>query len=50
MDDGDLSDEQIERMGMALARLEEKMGEMRDLFGLAADDLSIDLGPLGKLH
>lgn len=49
MDDGDLSDEQIERMGIALSRLEEKMGEMRDLFGLAADDLNIDLGPLGKL-
>ena len=29
MDDGDLSDDQVERMGMALSRLEEKMGEMR---------------------
>jgi hypothetical protein len=49
MDDPDLSDEQIERMGMALLRLEEKVTEMRTLFGLAEQDLNIDLGPLGKL-
>lgn len=49
MDDPDLSEEQVERMGLALLRLEEKMTEMRELFGLAADDLNIDLGPLGKL-
>ena len=49
MDDPDLSEEQVERMGLALLRLEEKMGEMRQLFGLAAEDLNIDLGPLGKL-
>lgn len=49
MDDGDLSDEQVERMGTALARLEEKMGEIRAVFGLAGEDLNIDLGPLGRL-
>jgi hypothetical protein len=49
MDDPDLSEEQIERMGMALLRLEEKMSEIRDVFGVAEDDLNIDLGPLGKL-
>jgi hypothetical protein len=49
MDDPDLSEEQIERMGVALLRLEEKMGEIRDVFGVAEDELNIDLGPLGKL-
>lgn len=49
MDDGDLSDEQIERMGTALWRLEGKMEEMKDLFGLAGEELNIDLGPMGKL-
>lgn len=49
MDDTDLSDEQVERMGLALLRLEEKMAEVRDVFGLADDELNIDLGPLGKL-
>src|SRR5688500_11577072 len=49
MEDPDLSDEQIERMGLALWRLEEKMGQMKEVFGLAGDELNIDLGPLGKL-
>jgi hypothetical protein len=49
MDDGDLADAQVERMGVALLRLEEKMKEMKDLFGLADEELNIDLGPLGKL-
>jgi hypothetical protein len=49
MDDDDISDEQIERMGIALLRLEEKLGEIREIFGLAGEDLNIDLGPLGKL-
>ena len=49
MDDPDLTEEQVERMGLALLRLEEKMAEIRDVFGLAADDLNVDLGPLGKL-
>jgi hypothetical protein len=49
MEDGDLSDEQIERMGTALWRLEEKLGEIREVFGLASEDLNIDLGPLGKV-
>lgn len=49
MDDPDLSDEQVERMGLALQRLEEKMDEIRAVFGLAREELNVDLGPLGKL-
>lgn len=49
MEDPDLTDEQIERMGVALHRLEQKMAEMKDAFGLAGEDLNIDLGPLGKV-
>lgn len=49
MDDPELSEEQIERMGLALMRLEEKMSDIREVFGLASDELNIDLGPLGKL-
>jgi hypothetical protein len=49
MEDPDLTEEQIERMGLALWRLEEKMGEMKEVFGLAGEELNIDLGPLGKL-
>lgn len=49
MDDPELSEEQIERMGLALLRLEEKMEEIREVFDLATEELNIDLGPLGKL-
>jgi hypothetical protein len=49
MDDPELSEEQVERMGLALLRLEEKMTELREVFGLAPEDLNIELGPLGRL-
>ena len=49
MEDPDLDEEQIERMGTALARLEQKMTEMKALFGLAGEELNVDLGPLGRL-
>ena len=49
MDDPDLSEEQVEKMGLALMQLEDKMGEIREIFGLAESELNIDLGPLGKL-
>ncbi|MEU7831526.1 MULTISPECIES: gas vesicle protein K [unclassified Nonomuraea] len=49
MEQGDLSDEQIEALGVTLMRLEEAMTEMCDKFGLSPSDLNIDLGPLGTL-
>ncbi|MBV8083773.1 MAG: gas vesicle protein K [Chloroflexi bacterium] len=49
MDGGELSDADIERMGLTLMKLEEKLAELASQFGLSADDLNIDLGPLGKL-
>ena len=49
MDGGTLTDEEIERVGLALMRLEEKVDEMAGAFGLDPDDLNIGLGPIGKL-
>lgn len=49
MDRGDLSDEQVERLGLTLMRLEEAMEELCDRFGLSPEDLNLDLGPLGTL-
>jgi len=46
---GDLSDEQVERIGTTLMLLDERMAELRDHFGLTPEDLNIDLGPLGPL-
>jgi predicted CopG family antitoxin len=49
MDAGTLSDEEIERVGAALMKLEEKMSEMKQIFGLADDDLKLNLGPVRSL-
>lgn len=46
---GGLSDEQVERLGQALIALEQRMGELKATFGLADEDLNLDLGPLGRL-
>ena len=49
VEDGTVSDEQAERLGYTLLRLEERMSELLDQFGLEPEDLNIDLGPLGPL-
>jgi hypothetical protein len=49
MEGGSLSDEEIENLGLALMRLEDRLQEIRTVFGLEAEDLNIDLGPLGRL-
>ena len=50
MEGGTLSDEEIEQMGEALMKLEAKIREMAEQFGLSPADLNIDLGPLGRLR
>ena len=49
MEGGSLSDEEIEKLGLALMRLQEKLQEIKTQFGLEGEDLNIDLGPLGRL-
>ncbi|MGI5169576.1 gas vesicle protein K [Spirillospora sp. CA-253888] len=49
VEDGSLTDEQIERLGLALMRLEEAMERLKDHFDLEDKDLNLDLGPLGPL-
>ena len=49
MEGGDLSDEEVERVGLALMKLEEKVHQLADQFGLRPSDLNINLGPLGDL-
>ncbi len=49
VEDETVSDEQAERIGYTLMRLQERMGELLAEFGLEWDDLNIDLGPLGPL-
>jgi hypothetical protein len=49
VDTGDLSDDQVEELGLALMRLEEAMRELQERFDIDARDLNLDLGPLGPL-
>ena len=46
---GSLDDEQIERLGLTLMRLEERMEELKQEFEFEDGDLNINLGPLGDL-
>src|SRR5215475_11771662 len=50
MDGGTLSEEQVERLGLALLKLNHRMDELKEIFGLTDEDLNIDLGPLGRLR
>ena len=50
MEGGHLSDEEVERLGIALLRLNDRMQDMKGTFGLTDEDLQIDLGPLGRLR
>jgi gas vesicle protein GvpK len=50
MDGGGLTAEEIERLGLALLKLDARMQEMKGAFGLTDEDLQIDLGPLGRLR
>jgi Gas vesicle protein K len=49
VDQGTLTDEQIEKIGSTLMALEARMAELREHFGLTVEDLNLDLGPLGPL-
>ena len=49
MEGGTLTDEEVERVGFALMKLEEKVNDLAEQFGLEPSDLNIDLGPLGSL-
>jgi len=49
MDGGTLTDDEIERVGVALMRLEGKVRELAQAFGIDPDDLNLGLGPIGKL-
>jgi len=49
MEQGTLSDDQVEILGLTLLRLSTAMGELCDQFGFTREELNIDLGPLGML-
>jgi hypothetical protein len=46
---GSLSEQQIERLGLALMRQAQEIERLRKEFGVEEEDLNLDLGPLGRL-
>ena len=44
-----LTEEEIERLGETLMKLENKISELKEIFGLKDEDLNLNLGPLGDL-
>src|SRR4030042_667528 len=46
---GSLSDEEVENVGETLMKLENKMDELKGIFGLKDEELNLNLGPLGDL-
>jgi hypothetical protein len=49
MEQGNLTDEQIERLGQTFMKLEQRMEELKREFELEDRDLNLNLGPLGDL-
>jgi len=49
MDAGTLTADQTEAVGLALMRLEETVRDLGTQFGIAPEDLTLDLGPVGRL-
>jgi uncharacterized protein YjiS (DUF1127 family) len=49
MEQGALSDEEVERLGETFMKLSRRMDELKAEFGLEDKDLNVELGPLGSL-
>ena len=49
MEHGTLTDDETEKLGLSLMRLEETIREIGEQFDLKPEDLNLDLGPVGKL-
>jgi hypothetical protein len=49
VEQGSLTDDQVEKIGLTLMALDARMAELREHFGLRPEDLNLDLGPLGTL-
>jgi len=49
VEQGDLTEQEEEDLGTSLMHLADAMDELTEQFGLTAEDLNLDLGPLGPL-
>nr|WP_202472207.1 gas vesicle protein K [Streptomyces sp. SID4921] len=49
IDQGDLTDGQVDEIGTTLMMLDQRMAELCEQHGVRPEDLNLDLGPLGTL-
>jgi hypothetical protein len=49
VEQGSLTDDQVEKIGLTLMALDARMAELTEHFALRPEDLNLDLGPLGTL-
>ncbi len=49
IENGSLNDDEIERLGDTFMKLDIRMDELKEAFGLAGEELNLNLGPLGDL-
>jgi hypothetical protein len=49
MENGTLTAEETENLGLAIMRIEETIQKLAAQFDLSPEDLNLDLGPLGRL-
>jgi hypothetical protein len=49
VDEGSLTPDQEERIGLTLMLLQDRMTQLLERHGLSHSDLNLDLGPLGSL-
>jgi hypothetical protein len=49
MENGTLTSDETEAIGLAIMRLEQTIHELASRFDLSPEDLNMDLGPLGRL-
>ena len=49
IDGGNLTRDEVQRLGRTFMELDKRMNELRQEFGLNEEDLNVNLGPLGNL-
>ncbi|XZE52663.1 gas vesicle protein K [Planctomycetaceae bacterium SH139] len=49
MDNGTITDEEVENVGVCLQKQSAAIDQLCESFGVSRDDLNLDLGALGKL-
>ena len=50
VESGSISPKEVEKLGLALMQIKQRMSEIAQEFGFEREELNLDLGPLGPLR